>query len=190
MRMTLFRERMRMISEREMLQTRSVVSRMVFSRVLCLRKCKRGWAMVGPKVSLRLAALPRHAMRARSAVLIHSVGPEAAKRRLGHRSASVRVGDNKSGLPHLAPTLGSRSATARLRQPGKWESADGSGSGDGSDGDSQRSVAQKASRGKRRRLHSPRTISCGRSLVAECLRDRIGSGRAASPVSCRKSRRA
>ena len=57
--------------------------------------------MVGPNVSLRLAALRCHAPRARSVVLIQFVGPEAAKRRLGHRSTSVRVGDNKRGLSKI-----------------------------------------------------------------------------------------
>ena len=40
---------------------RSVTIRMVCSRVLCLRRCKGERAIVGPNVSLRLAALSRPA---------------------------------------------------------------------------------------------------------------------------------
>ena len=116
-------------------------------------------------------------------MLIHFVGPKAAKRRLRHRRASVRVagGQQKRAKQDLTARLAaSLSSNARATQRDgeasaagsmdlnerewesvdgscnlnerEWESVDGSGSGDASDGDSQRSVAQKASRDKRRRV--------------------------------------
>ena len=93
--MTLVREWKRMISEREMSQTRSAVSRMVCTQVSPLRKGKGDQAEPGPDGALRLGDLLLPERHARLVALILSVGDAVAKMRLGRRSASGKT--NVSG---------------------------------------------------------------------------------------------
>ena len=81
MRTTLFRERMRRISEREMPQTRSAVSRMVCIQdlFLRLRKGKGDRVVLRSDGALRLGVLLLPERRARLAVLTLSVGAAVAK---------------------------------------------------------------------------------------------------------------
>ena len=81
---------MRRISEREMPQTRSAVSRMVCIQdlFLRLRKGKGDREVLRPDGVLHLGVLLLPERRARLAVLTLSVGAAVAKMRPGHRSAS------------------------------------------------------------------------------------------------------
>ena len=94
--MTLFSERKRRMSEREMPQTRGAVSRMVCIQDLLLRKGKGDRAVLRPDGVLRLGVLLLPERRARLAVLTLSVGAAVAKMRPGHRSASGET--SESGL--------------------------------------------------------------------------------------------
>ena len=73
MRITLFRERNRRISEREMSQTRSAVSRMVCIQVLLIRKGKGDRPEPRPDGALHLGNLLLPERHARLVALILSV---------------------------------------------------------------------------------------------------------------------
>ena len=85
--MTPVRERKRRISEREMLQMRRVVSKMVCFQDLLLRKGKGDRAEPRPDGALRLGDLLL-------VVLTLSVGAAAARMRPGHQSASGKTSEN------------------------------------------------------------------------------------------------
>ena len=119
-------------------------------------------------------------------MLIHFVGPEAAKRRLGHRRASVRVagGQQKRAKQDLTARLAaSLSSNARATQRDgeasaagsmdlnerEWESVDGPTAPMGTVSGLWRRRHRETSAAESLSwiLHSPRTISCGRLSMQE-----------------------